>query len=106
MSLNAASLSNDEKAKLLARLANTLTICARDTYEVGTESVLQPTVLRAYNELLHRVTGAVRDHLTGTEGYSFEGILEMTRAFGEKNHRSSEIKWALEQVAKKPVSGN
>jgi hypothetical protein len=106
MSLNATSLSNDGKVEFLARLANTLTICARDTYEVGTESVLQPTVLRAYNELLHLVTGAVRDHLTGTDGYSFEDILEMTRAFGEKNHRSSEIKWAFEQVAKKPFSGN
>lgn len=106
MSLNVASLSNDEKAKYLARLANTLTICARDTYEAGTESVLQPTVLRAYNELLHRVTGAVRDHLTGTEGYSFEDILEMTRAFGEKNRRAFEIKWALEQAGRQPSTGN
>jgi len=106
MSLNDASLSNDEKTTFLARLAHTLTVCARDTYEVGTEGVLQPRILRAYTELLHRVTGAVRDHLSGTEGYSLEDIFEMMRAFGEKNHRSTEIKWALEQVTKKPPSGN
>jgi hypothetical protein len=82
----------------LARLAAALTICARDTYEVGTEGVLQPRALRAYNELLHRVTGAVLDHLSGIDGYSLEEILEMMREFGEKNQRTIEIKWALEQT--------
>jgi hypothetical protein len=93
-------------SNLLARLANALTICARDTYEVGSEVVLQPGVLRAYNELLHRVTGAVRDHLLGSEAYSLEDILEMMRVFGEKNQRTTEIKWALEQATKNPLSGN
>jgi hypothetical protein len=32
MSLNVESLSNREKTLLFARLANTLTNCARDTY--------------------------------------------------------------------------
>jgi hypothetical protein len=103
MSVNVASLSNHERTVILARLANELTICARDTYEVGTEGVLQPGILRAYNELLHRVTGAVRDHLLGSEGYSLEGILEMMRVFGEENQRNTEIKWALEQAAKRPL---
>ena len=103
MSLNVASLSNHERTIILARLANELTICARYTYEVGTEGVLQPGILRAYNELLHRVTGAVRDHLLGSEGYSLEGILEMMRVFGEKNQRNTEIKWALEQAARRPL---
>jgi hypothetical protein len=103
MSLNVASLSNHEKTIVLARLANELTICARDTYEVGTEGVLQPGVRRAYNELLHRVTGAVRDHLLGSEGYSLEGILEMISVFREKNQRTTEIKWALEQAGKRPL---
>src|SRR5690349_4253970 len=62
MSLNVDSMSNQAKTVLLANLASTLTICARDTYEVGTDRVVQPEMLRAYNELLHRVTGAVRDH--------------------------------------------
>ena len=106
MSLNLTSLSNHEKAILLARLANILTICPRDTYEVGSEVVLQPGVLRAYNELLHRVTGAVRDHLLGTEGYSLEDVLEMMRVFGETNQRTTEIKWALEQASKRQLKGS
>ena len=85
MGLNVESLWNHAKTVLLTRLANVLTICARDTYEVGTERVLQPEVLRSYNELLDRVTGAARDHLLRSAGYSLQDILEMTRAFGEKN---------------------
>ena len=56
MSLNVESMSNHAKTVLLARLASTLTICARDIYEVGTDRVVQPELLRGYNELLHRVT--------------------------------------------------
>lgn len=100
MPLNVESLSNHAQTVLLARLANTLTICARDTYEVGTDRVVQPELLRAYNELLHRVTGAARDHLLGSEGYSLKDILEMLQVFGEKNGRAGEMQWALEQAAK------
>jgi hypothetical protein len=100
MSLNVESMSNHAKTVLLASLASTLTICARDTYEVGTVRVVQPELLRAYNELLHRVTGAARDYLLGSKGYSLQDILEMLREFGENNGRTGEMKWALEQAAK------
>jgi hypothetical protein len=100
MLLNVESLSDHAKTVLLARLACTLTICARDTYEVGTERVVQPELLRAYNELLHRVTGAALNHLLEIEGYSLKDILEMLRAFGEKNGRAGEMRWALEQATK------
>jgi hypothetical protein len=100
MSLNVESMSNHAKTVLLARLAGTLTICARDTYDVGTDRVVQPELLRAYNELLHRVTGAVRDHLLESRGYSLNDILGMLRAFGEKNGRIGEMQWAQEQAAK------
>ena len=100
MSLNVDSLSNHEKTVLLARLASELTICARETYEVGTDRVLQPELLRAYNELLHRVTGAVLDHLRERKGYSLQRILAMLRAFDEKNGRTGEVGWALKQAIK------
>jgi hypothetical protein len=100
MPMNVESLSNHEKIVLLARLANELTICARDTYEVGTDRVLQPELLRAYNELLHRVTGAARDHLLKGDGYSLKDVLEMLRAFGESNGRTWEMRWALEHATK------
>lgn len=100
MPLNVESLSNHAKTLLLASLASEVTICARDTYEVGTNQVVRPELLRAYNELLHRVTGAVRDHLVGREGYSLKDILEMLQAFGEKNGKAGEMQWVLEQATK------
>jgi hypothetical protein len=71
-----------------------------NTCEVETDRVVQPELLRAYNELLHRVTGAVMDHLLQSKGYSLGDILQMLRAFGEKNGRIGEMQWALEQAAK------
>ena len=100
MSLNIETMSNHAKTVLLASLASALTISARDTYEVGTDRLVQPELLRAYNELMHRVTGATLNHLLGREGYSLNDILEMLHAFGNENGRTGEIKWALEQAAK------
>jgi hypothetical protein len=100
MPLNVEPLSNHAKIVLFARLAYTLTICARHTYEPGTDRVVQPELLRAYNELLHRVTGATMNHVLGSDGYSLKDILEMLQAFGEKNKRAGEMQWALEQAEK------
>jgi hypothetical protein len=100
VALDVESISNQARTALLASLSSTLTICARDTYEAGTDRVLQPELLRAYNELLHRVTGAALDHLLERKGYSLQDVLEMLRAFGEKNGRIGEMKWALEHATK------
>lgn len=105
MPLNLESLSDAAKAALLARLANTLTICARNTYEVGTENVVDSQTLRSYNELLHRVTGSVATHLAGSEGYSLQSIIEMIRSFGVNHGRAGEMGWALEYALKMTEKG-
>jgi hypothetical protein len=104
VSLKNESLSDHENTVLLARLAHTLTICARDTYEAGTERVLESEILRAYNELSHRVTGAVVNHLLGHEGYSLGFILEMIRDFGKTRDRVNEMKWAVDFASRKGTS--
>jgi hypothetical protein len=96
MPLNLESLPDAAKATLLARLANTLTICARNTYEVGTENVFDSQTLRSYNELLHQVTGSVVTHLAGSEGDSLQSIIEMIRSFGINHGRAGEMGWALQ----------
>jgi hypothetical protein len=98
MPLNLESLSVAARTAVLAHIAHALTICARDTYEVGTENVLNPQTLRGYNELLHRVTGSVVDHLSQKKGYSLESIVEMMRSFGVHHNRTGEMKWALERI--------
>ena len=109
MAMNTQSLSDSARIALLARIAHSLTICARDTYEVGTDNVLEPQVLRSYNELLHRVTGAVVDHVLGREGYSLESTLEMIQAFGARHNRVEEMNWflnrALQQTEKSATAG-
>jgi len=94
MPLDLESLSYDAKTALLARIAHTLTICARDTYEVGTENVLNPQTLRAYNELLHQVTGSIINRLAGSQE-PVEFTIETIRSFGIERDRVEETEWAL-----------
>ena len=51
-----SSYSPEEKTDFLARLAHSLTILARDTYEVGRNGLTNPSRLRTLNEVQHRVT--------------------------------------------------
>lgn len=48
--------SPQEQTDFLVHFAHALTILARDTYEVGTEDVANPSRLRRINELQHRIT--------------------------------------------------
>jgi hypothetical protein len=95
MRQNIESLSHIAKLEFLARFAHALTICARDTYETGTGNVVEPHVLRNFNELLHRLTAAVLHHVVGTDGPSIESILEMARDLGARLNRTKEVDWAL-----------
>jgi hypothetical protein len=94
MPLNLESLSDDAKTAYLARVAHTLTICARDTYEFGTENVLNPQTLRAYNELLHQVVGSIVSRLAGSQ-QPVQSTIEMIHLFGVEQDRVEEIDWAL-----------
>jgi hypothetical protein len=69
---------------MLVFLAHEMTVCARSTYEAGTDKVLEPEELRRFNEIQHRVTGAVRDHLLGLGGFPLADIIAMVRGFGDE----------------------
>jgi hypothetical protein len=58
MLLDTSAWSNADKAHFLAVLAHELTVSARGTYAVGTDGVLEPEVLRGFNEIEHRVTSS------------------------------------------------
>ncbi len=85
----------NEKVIFLAHLAHQLTVCARGTYEVGTENILQPRILRAYNELQHRVTASLRDHIGGVKGIPFDTIIEMVEQFGIQHDQTELAAWAI-----------
>ena len=75
MLFDTSSWSNADRAHFLAVLAHELTVSARGTYEVGTDGVLEPEVLRGFNELEHRVTASLRGHLRGFEGMPLDRTL-------------------------------
>ena len=90
--------SVENKVKFLARLAHELTVCARGTYEVGTTRVLEPEILRSYNEFQHRVTGSLVEHLLGTGGIPLSTVLRMMKDFGVKHDREQLIEGAIQAV--------
>jgi hypothetical protein len=98
MLFDSRSWSNADKAHFLAVLAHELTVGARGTYEMGTTGVLQPEVLRGFNELQHRVTASLRDHLRGTPGMPLEVVLEMLTQFGTRNNRKADIQYAISRA--------
>lgn len=96
--MNTETLTLDERTVVLAWIAHTLTICARTTYEAGTENVLEPQLLRSYNELLHRVTAALQEHASGNAEFSLETILEMIRQFGTRHGRTQQLESAVNRA--------
>lgn len=84
----------------LAIISHWLTVAARGTYEAGTENILKPAALRAYNEVQHRVTAALRDRLSGVPTFSFEDIVEMIRGIGERHDERSNIDFFMNTAFK------
>lgn len=101
--LRGTPLSHTARTLLLARIAHLLTVSARGTYEVGTENILKPSLLRSYNELLHRVTAALRDHVNGDDGMPLEAVLEMMAALGKEHNITAEMQWVLKQAQSLPL---
>ena len=58
-----SSLEGRERALFLAILAHELTVCGREAYQVGTEVLDKPGLLRFVNEIQHRVTACLRGEL-------------------------------------------
>ncbi|HET9216270.1 MAG TPA: hypothetical protein VFR18_04790 [Terriglobia bacterium] len=67
------SLEAGAKAKFLASLSHELTIVGRGaSYEVGTDGLTRPELLRHVNEIQHRVSACLSQLLRGEGNESFE----------------------------------
>jgi hypothetical protein len=61
-------------------------------------------MLRAYNELLHRATGAIRDHLLESEHrMPLETVLDGMLALGESYNIEAEMLWLARQAGSPPL---
>lgn len=98
MLFDTSSWSNAQKVHFLAVLAHELTVSARGTYEVGTTGVLEPEVLRAFNEVEHRVTASVRDHLCGAVGMPLDAVLKMLTEFGARYNRRKDVQHVVSRA--------
>ena len=99
------SLSKAEQARILIRFAHWLTICARDTYVAGSREVADPPRLRALNELLHGITGKLRDLLDDAPlRYPDDFVAQWLYAAAQEARSGSEAELGrLLQGAAKPI---
>jgi hypothetical protein len=97
------SLSHTNKLLWLARIAHYITVSARSTYVPGTEDIKEPKVLRAYNELLHRVTSSLTHHIKGEDDkFPIDAVLATMQEFADRFGRQSEIAWILKTIESMP----
>ena len=68
-----ASLDPGTRARFLASLSHELTIAGRAaSYEVGTDGLTRPELLRHVNEIQHRVSACLSQLVRGEGSESFE----------------------------------
>lgn len=67
-----------QQAKFLSRLAHQITIFARDTYEINSNSIQDPIRLRGINEIMHQILGQQTKLLSGDRRrYSDDILIKM-----------------------------
>lgn len=83
---------------MLVCISHWLTVSARGTYEVGTENVLKPSALRAYNEAQHRITAAIIDRLAGADFMSLQDTFEILDILGKEYGETDNIEFFLDEA--------
>jgi nitric oxide synthase oxygenase domain/subunit len=88
------TLDHNDVLTFVSRLAWALTVAARGTYAIDGVGVADPKALRDFNEILHRITAAVRDIIS--EVKIRDQISMVVDYFPEnaKNEHEKEVEWA------------
>jgi hypothetical protein len=94
------NLPADEQAKFLALFSHNLTVSARISYEVGTENITNPRLIREINEIQHRVSMQIYLLLdNNSEPYPDDVLMQIILEHSENKELEAEVMWAFEQVA-------
>ena len=94
-------MSENQKTLFLVVLAHWINTFARDTYEAGTEEVLDPKRLRVLNELLHHVINELRNFIFKDEKrYPDEVTIQTIFEIGEKLNMDSELNFSFKEAFK------
>jgi len=103
MVVNMEALGHSARTILLARIAHAVTISAGSTYEVGTDNISAPRVLRGYNEFLHPITASLLYHIKGDDKFPLEAVLTMLQEFGNQFDRLDEVAQLLRTALEMPL---
>src|SRR4051794_14022988 len=97
------SLSDQERMRLLARVAFNLTVDARDTYVVESEEIADPIRLRGFNELQHRVLSHVSSLANGvqTKAEDEESFVDMVLEWAKEVRAGYTIREAVDTFSKR-----
>jgi hypothetical protein len=83
-----------EKQHFLTAFIENMTIAVRDAYQLDPEA--QATKLKAWNELLHRIVGNLREALrNSTNCFPDEVLFAMIRDTASDEPFRSQIEWAV-----------
>ena len=74
-----------EKQRFWAVVALNLTVAARETYMPQTENIAEPTKLRAYNEMLHRICSRMAVEDENSDSWLFSMLLECRSVAGRRS---------------------
>ncbi|MDQ3089331.1 MAG: hypothetical protein M3Q78_12165 [Acidobacteriota bacterium] len=96
-----SSLTRDEQIKFLAHFLHYLTIVARDTYQVGTENIINQPKLRTVNEIQHQISSHLFALLENSlERYPDDVLMQII--FEQENKEiETEVMWAFSKVAER-----
>jgi hypothetical protein len=97
------SLSASQQQRFLALLAHELTILARGAYSVGGDGIDEPSVIRAINEMQHRLIATLAKHLEGDQerlpdDVLFNGLAHSARVSGFDRQFAFALNVASERI--------
>ena len=94
------SYSSREKEEFLAQLMHELTVVARDSYEVGGDSLTDPQRARHVNEVQHCVSGFLCAlQRNNPHRYPDELLVRIVLEHPEDGELEQQLNWAFGMVA-------
>ena len=101
-----AAMNSEEEIQFLAVLGHWLTVVARGTYEFQAPGVKDPSALRAFNELHHRLYAQIRSLAhTGRRNLDAEDITSWLLGENQPEEFQAGCIWAFEYALDRVRSG-
>jgi hypothetical protein len=102
--VNIGALTGMQRKRLWSLVAFNLTVAARETYVPMTEEIAEPSKLRTYNAMLHRVTSQiVALQAQDPSAFPDQSLVQVLNEFAEHSGAVRSLQGALEDALNKSV---